>query len=305
MIGGSRGIAALLASSLVVSSVAAEPAKPARPVSDKDKQVANDLVKKAIARSQAGDHSAAIDIYLQAYTIVPNSLLLSNIGAEFEKSGKQEEALHYFCLYLENDPNGTNAVYATSQAKQLQAMLGTRHVTDDNMCDPPKKRTARAGKPGRRAEPDDPAPAADDPADDADAPAAEIKHEATPLPRPPEAHGDPTMRNVGIGVALIGAIGIGVGVYAGIKAKDISDQISNQDPTKPWPPGIRALQSSGQNYEYLQIGSLIGGAAALGVGVYLILRNTAGGESDKDKADRERTVRVTPTTNGVAVFGKF
>jgi hypothetical protein len=87
-----------------------------------------------------------------------------------------------------------------------------------------------------------------------------------------------------------------------VKAKNISDQISGQDPTKPWPADIRALQRSGQNYEYLQIGSLIGGAAALGVGVYLIVR---GGDADKDKADRERTVHVTPTTNGVAVFGKF
>src|SRR5581483_4578905 len=133
MSGGSRIVAALVASCLIASPALAEPGQSA-----KDKQVANELVKKAIARSQAGDHSAAIDIYLQAYTIVPNSLLLANSGSEFEKSGKPEEALHYFCLYLENDPNGTNAVYATSHAKLLQGMLGNKHVTDENMCDPPK-----------------------------------------------------------------------------------------------------------------------------------------------------------------------
>jgi hypothetical protein len=292
MIGGSRSIAALVASCLIASPVMAEPGKSGKPSSDKDKQVANDLVKKAIARSQAGDHSAAIDIYLQAYTIVPNSLLLSNIGSEFEKSGKPEEALHYFCLYLENDPNGTNAVYATSQAKLLQGMLGNKHVTDDNMCDPPKpKRTGR----GHHTDPEDPP---DEPA--ADPPPPEAKPDAKPLPPAPETHADTTTRNVGIGVGIAGVALVGLGIYAGVKAKDISDQISNQDPTKPWPAGIRSLQSSGQNYDYLQIGSLIGGAAALGVGVYLLVHN--GGESDKDK---DRTVRLTPTTNGVAVFGQF
>ena len=55
--------------------------------------LAGDLVKKAIARSQAGDHNAAIEIYLQAYTILPNPLLLSNIGAEFQQSGMPKEAL--------------------------------------------------------------------------------------------------------------------------------------------------------------------------------------------------------------------
>ena len=281
MSGGSRSLAALVASCLIASPALAEPGKS----SAKDKQVANELVKKAIARSQAGDHSAAIDIYLQAYTIVPNSLLLSNIGSEFEKSGKPEEALHYFCLYLENDPNGTNAVYATSQAKLLQGMLGNKHVTDENMCDPPKPRRRHAAP------------------DDADEPAASEKPapEAKPAPAPPpEPQGDGTMRNVGIGVGAAGAVLVGVGVYAGVKAKNISDQISGQDPTKPWPANIRALQRSGQNYDYLQIGSLIGGAAALGVGLYLIVHTAGGGETDKDK-----TVQLTPTTNGVALFGKF
>lgn len=284
MIGGSRSIAALVASCLIVTPVMA------KPVSDKDKQVANDLVKKAIARSQAGDHSAAIDIYLQAYTIVPNSLLLSNIGSEFEKSGKPEEALHYFCLYLENDPNGTNAVYATSQAKLLQGMLGNKHVTDDNMCDPPKPRHKA------HAAPDD---AADAP--EADAPPAEAKPAPAPPPAPPVSSGDSGTRNIGIGVGVVGAALLGVGVYAGVKAKNISDEISAQDPNKAWPVGIRSLQRSGQNYEYLQIGSLIGGAAALGVGVYLIIHASGSGESDKDKT----AVHLTPTTNGVAVFGAF
>src|SRR3954447_11094662 len=123
MIGASRSTAALLVWGLCASSALAEP----RPT-EKDKQIAGELVKKAIAKSQAGDHAAAIDIYLQAYTIVPNSLLLSNIGSEVQQEGKPVEALRYFCMYLDKDPTGTNAPYAQSQAKSLQIQLNNHNI---------------------------------------------------------------------------------------------------------------------------------------------------------------------------------
>src|SRR5215475_13476254 len=122
---GPRRTAALLAL-CVAGAAAADP----RPPTERDRQIASELVKKAIARSQAGEHAAAIDIYLQAYTIVPNSILLSNIGTEFQQSGKPAEALRYFCMYLNKDPEGTNAPYATAQAKRMQIELGNRSVDD-------------------------------------------------------------------------------------------------------------------------------------------------------------------------------
>ena len=109
MTGGSRITAALLASLLLATPALAQPKKP----SEKDRRIAGELVKKAIALSGSGDHSAAIEVYLQAYTVVPDSILLSNIGAEFQQNGRAQEALRYFCMYLEKEPRGTNAPYAT------------------------------------------------------------------------------------------------------------------------------------------------------------------------------------------------
>ena len=57
----------------------------------------------AIAKSQANEHQGAIDLYLQAYAIVPLPVLLSNIGAEYQLITKPVEALKYFCKYLEAD----------------------------------------------------------------------------------------------------------------------------------------------------------------------------------------------------------
>src|SRR5580765_4277865 len=130
MMGASRALAPVVAVALLAGPTLAQPNKEP---STKDKELAGDLVKKAIAKSQAGEHAAAIDIYLQAYTIVPNSLLLSNIGSEFQQSNKPIEALRYFCMYLEKDPTGTNAPYAQSQAHAIQMQLGNK-VDDKNVC---------------------------------------------------------------------------------------------------------------------------------------------------------------------------
>src|ERR1051325_3954211 len=135
MTGALRPAAVVVAAMLATAAPAFAQSK--QP-SQKDRQAASGLVKKAIARSQAGDHAAAIKIYNQAYTLVPNSLLLSNIGAEFQQDGMYKEALDYFCKYLEQDPAGTNAPYARSQAKILQRQLGRKRIDERDGCAAPK-----------------------------------------------------------------------------------------------------------------------------------------------------------------------
>src|SRR5437763_1625915 len=104
----------------------------------KDKQKAGDLVKQAIAKSQAGDHETAVDLYKKAYDIIPMAVLLSNIGSEYQQMDNKEiEALGSFCKYLEADPHGQNAGYATAQAKTLYIKLGgVSDVKDEDVCKP-------------------------------------------------------------------------------------------------------------------------------------------------------------------------
>jgi tetratricopeptide (TPR) repeat protein len=279
MIGGSRRTAVVLASVLLASPALAEPKAP----SEKDKQIAGELVKKAIARSQAGDHSAAIDIYLQAYTIVPNVILLSNIAAQFQQSGKLPEALHYFCLYLEKDPTGTNAVYATSQAKALQILLGNKHVDDDDVCAPAKPEPRQPRQPRPRPPPPPPP--------------------ETPIEEP---HGDTTLKYTGLAVGVTGLVALGISAYAGYEGKVISDKINSQPKGQPWPDNIRQLQKSGENYNTLAVATVIGGGVLVATGAILLVvsRSSASSEPSRDKADKS-IVHVTPTPNGFAVFGVF
>jgi tetratricopeptide (TPR) repeat protein len=289
MIGGSRRTAAFLASILLASPALAQPKGP----TDKDRQLAGDLVKKAIARSQAGDHSAAIEIYLQAYTIAPNSLLLSNIGAEYQQSGKPQEALRYFCMYLDKDPSGTNATYATTQAKALQIQLGNKNVDERNVCAAPKvEPRPEPRKPPREPDPEpDPVPA------------------LTKQQRPPEGpidEGTPSsggrsvLSYVGLGVGIAGLAAAGIGVYDGIEAKSLSDQVTNHAPGTPWPNNIQDIQRRGQAYENLQVGFLIAGGVLVTAGTILFVV----GRSDSPRSPRDK-VTVAPTTNGFVVSGRF
>src|SRR5262245_17571625 len=136
----SRTAATLVASLTLASATATAVLADPKPPTEKDKQLANDLVKKAIVKSQAGDHNAAIDLYLKAHTIVPNPSLLSNIGAEYQQSDRPEQALRYFCMYLDKDPRGTSAPYAAAQARSLQIELGNKDVDDRDVCAKPKPR---------------------------------------------------------------------------------------------------------------------------------------------------------------------
>src|SRR5450432_3063531 len=82
----SMGSLRATALALVVSTTIAQ-AQPKQPTQTQMQQ-AGELVKKAIARSQSGDHALAIELYQQAYNVAPNAVLLSNIGSEYEQAQK-------------------------------------------------------------------------------------------------------------------------------------------------------------------------------------------------------------------------
>jgi tetratricopeptide (TPR) repeat protein len=101
--GSSRAAVWALAASLTQASLAAAQPKPLPQVQLK---AAGDLVKKAIARSQAGDHVQAIELYQQAFLLIPQPILLSNIGAEYQLAQQPADAVVYFCKYLAAEPEG-------------------------------------------------------------------------------------------------------------------------------------------------------------------------------------------------------
>lgn len=256
----------------------------------KEKQKAGELVKQAIAKSQAGDHETAVDLYRKAYDIIPMPVLLSNIGSEYQQMDNKEiEALGSFCKYLEADPHGQNAGYATAQAKTLYIKLGgVTDVKDEDVCKPIVKPAPVAPPPDTHPTP---------PPDTTPAPPP-----PTPVDQGPTTK-TPAMRYVGIGVAVIGAGMFGFGVYEGLQAKKISDEITNHPMNEPWGSDIKAKESEGKSDEKKQIIFMAAGGAALAAGVVMVFVFKPKAESSEQHA--MVTPVVTGDTLGFAAVGRF
>jgi hypothetical protein len=268
------GIRALLLVALATSVAVAQPNKT-------PKEQASELVKKAIAKSDAGDHQGAIDLYLEAYKLAPLHTLLSNVGTEYQKAGKPFDALRYFCMYLEKDPAGVNVTYATAKAKALQIELGNKDVTDQDVCKP--KAPPKA------------------PPTTTTATSTEVKETAEP-PKPKAKDPGRGMKLGGLAVGAAGLAMTGLGVYFGIQAQAATDLVNEHKMGDPWPDDIVEREARGQRDENLQIGFLVAGGAAViaGGALYYV------GHSKKPV---ERPVAVVPTAThssvGIAISGGF
>jgi tetratricopeptide (TPR) repeat protein len=303
MLSGSRRIAVLLASVLLAGPVRPTLAQPTRQISAKDRQTAGDLVNRAIAMAEAGDHDAAIALYNDAYRIAPDSLMLSNIGAQYQALHQWKEAFDYFCRYLKEDPSGRNAPYATSQAKVVLKKLGKKKINSKDPCatpldddDPPP--TPVQSTPVQSTEDTDP-----------DAGPGPVKSTPPRPPKPPvdepapkaAANGNPMLMYTGLAAGIGGIAAGGIGVYYGIQGKSISDQINSHPKDQPWGNDIRDKQAEGERDNRLQAGFLIASGVLVATGVVLYVI----GRPDATEHATDKVVRVAPTGNGVVVFGRF
>jgi len=272
---------------LVVAGTAAAQPSP----SPAQKQQASSLVKQAIAKSQAGDHATAIELYLQAYALIPQPLLLSNIGSEYQaQPGKQVEALKYFCKYLDAEPTGSNASYATAQAKWLQQQLGNK-VDEKDVCKPAKPETT----------PPPPPP----PDNTGSGAGSQVTGTSDLSPPPPPTHegGGHGLQYAGIGIGVAGAVGFGAGIYFGIQAKNASDLISNHKISDPWPANIKQIEADGKSDQTKQIGFMVGGGVALAAGAVLYFVGRSHGSSSEEHVSVAPV--VTPSSVGFALGGSY
>ena len=279
MLGTSRVVAAVLASSLLVGTVLAQPTKPPTPA---EKQQAGDLVKQAIAKSQEKDHLAAIDLYLKAYAVVPLPTLLSNVGTEYQQAAKPVEALKYFCLYLEKDPAGALVTYATSQARVLQIQLGNTVSNDAEVCRPAVVTPPPGDGSGAGSGSDVPA-----------------------VVEPTTSDPGGGMKLAGMVTGGVGLVTFGLGLYFGVQAKKINDDIEDQGITEPWRDDIVAYMDKGQRYEYMQIGFLVAGGALVVGGTVIYMLGRGKTSAAESQTQVSITPSVTPNGGGVTLFGRF
>jgi tetratricopeptide (TPR) repeat protein len=250
-------------------------------------QQAGDLVKKAIAKSQAGDHDLAIELYKQAYDVVPTPILLSNIGSEYEQAKNRILALKYFCKYLDADPTGSNASYATAKAKALQIDLGNPITDDASVCKPP-------------APPPAPKPVVDQP------PQGSAFQPTGGPTSDNDDHPGRTLEYAGAAVGAVGVVGLVIGSVYGLKALSLNDAINNHSLGTPWPETIDGvpikqwnIQGAAWNHDTEIF--MISGAVVLGAGIGLFVY----GHSETGRKPTDTSVTIVPTFNGFAALVRF
>lgn len=250
---------------------------------------AGDLVKKAIAKSQAGDHSAAIELYQQAYTIIPQPILLSNIGSEYQQAQKPADAVKYFCKYLDAEPAGNGATFATNQVKSLQIQLG-----NDVEADAPCKVVPKAA----------PTPPPTQP----ELTGTQFGETGGPQKDEP-GHPGRALEYTGIGVMIVSAIPLAIGINYAWKGHSLTSQIDGHDPNMKWPETIDGIKledtrTVGQDYNSKAWTWTIVGGIGLALGGTLFYLGHRQGE----KPSTEHA-RIVPTAGahdaGFAVVGRF
>jgi tetratricopeptide (TPR) repeat protein len=253
-------------------------------------QQAGDLVKKAIAKSQAGDHTLAIDLYQQAYTIIPQPLLLSNIGAEYQQAQKPADAVKYFCKYLEVDPSGSNSSFVTTQVNQLQRELGNE-VEDTDPCKVKPKPV--------------PPPVVETPPLTGTT-FGPTGSSTTPAP---ETHPGRTLEITGAAVAVAGAVSIGLGIHYALAGRSLSQQINAHKMGDPWPTQIDGVPiadwgtTGDRDNRRAYIFSIAGGVAMVGGGALFFIGH------DKNTRESTEHARLVPIAGrhdaGLALVGSF
>jgi tetratricopeptide (TPR) repeat protein len=252
-------------------------------------QQAGDLVKKAIAKSQAGDHTLAIELYQQAYNVIPTPILLSNIGSEYQQAQKPAEAVTYFCKYLTAEPVGSGAQFATTQVKSLQIELG-KDVDDSDVCHPKAKPVAA------------PPPVTEPPVTGGNfGPTGGPGNESS-------SHPGRTLEISGVVVAVVGAAALGLGIHYALEGRALNNDIRDHDPNTAWPltyEGVPIQNWDAQGHTWnvdAAVWSAIGGAVLVG-GVVMI------GLGASTHGATEHEARLIPTGGmhdaGLAVVGRF
>ena len=232
------------------------------------------LYQRALKKSEAGDHVAAAALMIDAYTAAPQNAALANIGEEYRLGSRLEDAVKYYCLYLDKEPNGEFAGQATEQVILAQRKLG-HNIETDSPC-VVKKPTEAVTK--TTPDPVEPPPPNDGIVVD------------KPVATPSDGSG---LRIGGIAAGVLGVGALGAGVYFTTLVKQAEKD--HADPAKMAQADIDGKAAERNS----QIAYIAGGALVVtGIVLYVV-------GAGKRKNAVAIAPMVTSSSAGLAFGGSF
>jgi tetratricopeptide (TPR) repeat protein len=254
-------IGAGVATAVMLGDPASAPAQPAggapAPAADAQKKdAAKKLVDQAIAAQGEGDYDKAIDLYRQAFALVPHPILMFNVGQAHRLAGRPAQAAQFYERYLTLDPSGKEAAAARAHLEKIKAS-GVTPATDAIGGD------GGTGDTGASATEPDPAAG--------DAPTTGEADPAKQRPEPDEPRTD-TMERPGRGLRITGLVLGGAGLvslaaggYFTTRVLALEDEAT--EATKSGLPTDQIEQDGNaaernQDIAYILAGCLIVGGAA-------------------------------------------
>jgi tetratricopeptide (TPR) repeat protein len=254
--------------------------------------VSNDARRKAEAHFRAGDdyhrrgkYGQAVDEYLAAYDLAPLPLLLYNVAQAYRLKGDRRKALQYYEKYLAAEPNGRSSAQASIHADVLRKAIEAEDRADAE----------------RRAQ--EPPPPAPEPAVEPPPAPTPVMTPAPPAPVAPPparepaeaAHGGGGLRVAGIVTGAAGVVCVGVGVYFGLHARSLADEVADTYSQDKVDEGEAANRNM-----FILYGA---GAAAIVTGGVLYWLGARGPSTDAAAVSVAPV--LTPASAGLEVRGRF
>lgn len=266
--------------SLALALGLAAPGARAQP-KDKDAAAAAEAhFKKGRAAHEAGDLEVAATEYAAAYDLYPDPELLYNLGQVNRLMGKSATAIDYYERYIAADPDGR----AVDRAHRYIAILE-------------KKLEEEKGDAGEHGSESSPPPRDETP------PHRVVASSPSP-PQRDEGGGLGTRRWAAVGLAVAGVAGLGVGVAYGVKARRLSNEVSDGDAIGAgWDQSELDKFDQGQSAERRQIVATVAGGALLAAGAVLWFVGSTHGDSEKPRT--AAVPALGPDNVGLAISGSF
>jgi tetratricopeptide (TPR) repeat protein len=204
----------------------------------------------------------------QAYELRPKPTLMFNIASTYRRAGDSAEAIEHYKKYLEIAP--ADAPY---RSLAEDAVINLQRVIDA------EKRAAEAEKRATTQ----PAP-------------------PPPAPRASASRGTGLIRWTGAGLAGVGAVSLGVGLYRGFEARDLQGRFESLVGGNQWTQELEDDYRRGESLERQAIIFSVVGGVALAVGGGLLV---AGLLQSGDDSPVAVAPFITGNRAGLAIAGGF